>query len=171
MPGFFLSIILTSLMLMSAVVPQNTIFSNVTFTAIFLTVIVYILWKAISKNLRNNRINWHHLILTSLTCSIIAAFFFSAFSFIYARDISPGYLQELLQQAKVLWIDKNYTADALATQGEWTWLKTPINFAVNNFKVLMLVLAVFSVILSTTFYFRYKNNHPYNNAHDPQLIF
>jgi hypothetical protein len=172
MPGFFLSIILTSLMLMSAVVPHNTRFSNIAFTAIFLSVIVYVLWKAISRNSRNHRLNWMHLIATGLSCSVITAVFFSAFSFIYARDISPGYLHQLLEQSKLLWVEKNYSATAIAGQGEWEWFKTPFNFAMNNFRALMAVFAVFSVILSTIFYIRNRNNAPYHEyAQDPQLIF
>ena len=171
MPGFLLSIILTSLMLMSAVVPHNTRFSNIAFTAIFLSAIVYILWRAIARMQRNQKLNYVQLMATGLSTSVIAAICFSAFSFIYARDISPGYLHQLLEQSKLLWVDRNYSTAAVAG-GDWTWFKTPFNFAVSNFKVLMAVFVFFSFVLSSIFYLRNRNNHPYKEyAQDPQLIF
>lgn len=170
MPGFLLSIILTSLMLMSAVVPHNTRFSNIAFTAIFLSAIVFMLWKTIARIQRNQKVNFVQLMMTGLSTSVIAAVCFSAFSFIYARDISPGYLHQLLEQSKIAWVDKNYSAASF--QGDWAWFKTPFNFAVSNFKVLMAVFVFFSFVLSTIFYFRNRNNHPYKEyAQDPQLIF
>lgn len=170
MPGFLLSIILTSLMLMSAVVPHNTRFSNIAFTAIFLSAIVFILWKTIARIRRNEKLSFMQLLITGLSTSVIAAICFSAFSFIYARDISPGYLHQLLEQSKIAWVDKNYSAASV--QGTWSWFKTPFNFAVSNFKVLMAVFVFFSVVLSSIFYLRNRNNHPYKEyAQDPQLIF
>jgi RsiW-degrading membrane proteinase PrsW (M82 family) len=69
-------------------------------------------------------------------------------------------------QSQANWLQRNYSAQSITTQGEWVWLKTPWNFAFNNLQVMLLVLFVISMFIAFVYYSRNRNKVPQHESHD-----
>jgi magnesium-transporting ATPase (P-type) len=170
--GLILSIILILGTMCRILLPADTTGANLTFSIIFVSAIAIVLWIAMEKYCRSNSPSWSNLSVLSIITSITTAVLFSTASFIYTRYFSSGYLSDLMEQSKQNWLDRNYSAQSIATQGEWTWYKTPWNFAFNNLQVMLVVLFVISLFIAFVYYSKNRNKVPQHESHDNhELIF
>lgn len=164
--GLILTIILILGTLCRIVFPADTVGANLTFTLIFVFAITVTLWLAMIRYNRSVTASWTNLSLVAIITSVTTAVVFSTASFIYTRYISPGYLSYLMEQSQQNWLQRSYS------QGEWTWYKTPWNFAFNNLQVMMVVLFVISLFIAFVYYSKNRNKTPLHEDHNNhELIF
>lgn len=170
--GFILTIILILGTMCRILLPADTTLANLTFTIIFVFAITITLWIAMDRYSRSTIASWSNLNLVAIITSVITAVLFSIASFIYTRYFSPGYLSDLMEQSRQNWLDRNVSAQNISTQGEWTWYKTPWNFAFNNLQVMLVVLFVISLFIAFVYYSKNRNKIPqHENHNNHELIF
>jgi Protein of unknown function (DUF4199) len=175
--GIVAGLILTIIMILGTVCrilfPATTTVANLTFIIIFVSSITITLWIALTNYSKSAVGNWSSLNLISIVTSVTTAILFSAVSFIYTRYISPaGYLSDLMEHSKQNWLQRNYSGQTLASQGEWAWYRTPQNFAFNNLQVMLVVLFVISLFVAYVYYSVNRNKIPQHESHhNHELIF
>ena len=170
--GLILTIILILGTMCRILLPADTTGANLTFTIIFVFAITLTFWVALSRFSRSITPSWSNLSLVAIITSLTTALLFSTASFIYTRFFSTGYLSDLMEQSKQNWLDRSYSAQSLSTQGEWTWYKTPWNFAFNNLQVMLVVLFVISLFIAFVYYSKNRNKIPqHENHNNHELIF
>lgn len=170
--GLILTIILILGTMCRILLPADTTIANLTFTIIFVSAITIVLWIAMERYSRSSSPAWSNLTVISIITSITTAVLFSTASFIYTRFFSSGYLSDLMVQTKQNWLQRNYSAESIAGQGEWTWYKTPWNFAFNNLQVMLVVLFVISMFIAVVYYTKNRNKLSLHEGHNNhELIF
>jgi hypothetical protein len=170
--GLVLTFVLISGTFCRIVFPADTVGANLTFTLIFVFAITITLWFAMTRYSRSIAASWSNLSLVAIVTSITTAVLFSTASFIYTRFISPGYLSYLMEQSEQNWLQRNYSAESITSQGEWTWYKTPWNFAFNNLQVMLVVLFVISLFIAFVYYSKNRHKTPLHEDHNNhELIF
>ena len=174
--GIITGLILTIILIMGTIcrilLPSDTAGANFTFTLMFVSAITITLWIAMSRYSRSLAASWSSLSLVAVITSITTAVLFSTASFIYTRYFSTGYLSDLMAQSKDNWLQRNYSAQTITSQGEWTWFKTPWNFAFNNLQLMLVVLFVISLCIAFVYYSKNRNKIPLHEDHDNhELIF
>lgn len=173
--GIISGLILTVIMILGTILriykPADTTGANLTFTIIFLSAIILVLWIAMERYTKTNSFTWSYLNLIAIATTITTAVVFSAASFIYT-SFSSKYLSHLMVEAKKNWIEQNYSAQTIASQGEWTWYRTPWNFAFNNLQVMLMVLFVFSLFVAFVYYSKNRSRTLQHDGHNNhELIF
>lgn len=170
--GLILTIIFILGTMCRVLLPAYTTVANLTFTIIFLAAITIVLWIAMQRYSKTNLPSWSNLSVIAILTTITTALLFSTVSFIYTRFFSSGYLSDLMLKSKETWIDKGYSSESIAGQGEWTWYRTPWNFAFNNLQVMLMVLFVISLFIAIVFYSKNRNKLSLHEGHDNhELIF
>ena len=170
--GFILTIILIVGTMCRILLPADTFVANLTFIVIFVFAIATALWMAMERYSRSAVASWSTLNLVSIVTSITTAVLFSTASIMYTRFFAPGYLSGLMEQSKQNWVQRNYSAQNISVQGEWTWDKTSWNFAFNNLQVMLVVLFVISLLIAFVYYSKYRNRVPlHENHNNHELIF
>jgi hypothetical protein len=170
--GLILTVILVMGTMCRIVLPADTFGANLTFTIIFVFAITITLWIALTRYSKSIATTWSNLSLVAIITSITTAVLFSTASFIYTRFFSTSYLSDLMEQSRQNWIDRNYSAQTITGQGEWTWYKTPWNFAFNNLQVMLVVLFVISLCIAFVYYSKNRNKVPlHENHNNHELIF
>lgn len=174
--GIITGLILTVFMILGTVCrklfPANTTGANLIFTIAFIAAIAIILWIAMERYSRFTSHSWTSLGVISIFTSITAAILFSTASFIYGRFFSSTYLSQLVAQAKQRWVEREYSTQSVTGSGEWTWYRTPWNFAFNNLQAMLVVLFVISLCIAFVYYSKNRhkiNLHEGHNNHE--LIF
>jgi hypothetical protein len=152
--------------------PADTIGANLTFTIIFISAISIALWVAMEHYSKSNLPTWTNLTVISITASLTTALLFSTTSFIYTKFFSSGYLSGLMEKTSQNWIENSYSSSSIASQGEWTWYKTPWNFAFNNLQVMLVVLFVIAVFVAFLYYTKNRSKLSLHEGHNNhELIF
>lgn len=170
--GLILTIILVMGTMCRILLPADTAGANLTFIIIFVFAITITLWIAMSRYSRSTIATWSNLSLVSIITTITTALVFSTASFLYTRYFTTGYLSDLMERSKQNWLDRNYSAQSISSQGEWTWYRTPWNFAFNNLQVMLLVLFVISMFIAFVYYSKNRNKIPeHENHNNHELIF
>jgi RsiW-degrading membrane proteinase PrsW (M82 family) len=170
--GLILTIILMMGTMCRILLPADTAGANLTFTIIFISAIIIVLWIAMARYSRSTAASLSNLSLVSVIASITTSLVFSTASFIYTRFFSTGYLSDLMEKSRDNWLQRNYSAQSISTQGEWTWYKTPWNFAFNNLQVMLVVLFVISLFIAFVYYSKNRNKVPlHENHNNHELIF
>jgi RsiW-degrading membrane proteinase PrsW (M82 family) len=170
--GLILTIVLVLGTLCRILLPADTFGANLTFTIIFISVITASLWIAMTRYSRSLAANWTNLSVVAVVTSVTTAVLFSTASFIYTRYFPTRYLSELMVQSKQNWLQRDYSTQSLTPQGEWTWIKTPWNFAFNNLQVMLVVLFVISLFIAFVYYSKNRNKIPLHEDHNNhELIF
>lgn len=174
--GIIAGVILTVIMILGTICrklfPADTTGANLTFIVVFIAAIAIILWIAMERYSRFTSHSWTSLGVISVFTSITAAILFSTASFIYGRFFSSTYLSQLIAQAEQRWAERQYSAQSITGQDEWTWYRTPWNFAFNNLQVMLVVLFVISLCIAFVYYSKNRdkiNLHEGHNNHE--LIF
>ena len=170
--GLILTVVLSLGILCRILIPADTRGANLTFTIIFITAITITLWISMERYTRSGSPTWTSLSLISIITTISTAFLFSTASFIFTRYFPSRYLSDLMEASKQNWLERGYSAQSIAGQGEWTWYKTPWNFAFNNLQVMLVVLFVISLCIAVIYYTKNRNKvaqHENHNNHE--LIF
>lgn len=173
--GIITGLIITVIMILGTICriyfPADTTGANLTFTVIFVSAITIVLWLAMERFTKSNSFTRSNLNLIAVVTTITTAVLFSAASFIYT-SFSPKYLSGLMGEAKQNWIERNYSAQSIASQGEWTWYRTPWNFAFNNLQVMLMVLFVISFCIAFVYYSKNRSRTLQHHGHDNhELIF
>ena len=170
--GFILSIILMLGTMCRMFLPGHTTIANLTFTIIFISVIVIALWVAMGSYSRSVSPSWSNLAFISIITTITTSVLFSTLSFIYSRFFSSRLLSYVAEQSKPNWLEPGYSAQSIAAQGELTWYKIPWNFAFNNLQVMLVVLFVISLFIAFVYYSKNRNKIPQHESHNNhELIF
>jgi RsiW-degrading membrane proteinase PrsW (M82 family) len=153
-------------------IPADTAGANLTFTIIFISSITITLWLFMERYSRRNSPTWTNLSIIAIVTTISSAFLFSTASFIFTRYFPTRYLSDLMEASKQNWLERSYSAQSIAGQGDWSWYKTPWNFAFNNLQVMLVVLFVISLFIAFVYYSKNRNKvtqHENHNNHE--LIF
>lgn len=170
--GLILTIVLILGTICRIVLPANTTGANLTFTLIFMAVITITLWIAMTRYSRSLAATWSNLSLVAVIASFTTAILFSTASLIYTRNFSQGYLSHLMEKSRQKWLQDSYSNQSLSSLGEWTWYKTPWNFAFNNLQVMLVVLFVISLFIAFVYYSKNRNKVPlHENHNNHELIF
>jgi len=170
--GIILTIILILGTLCRIVLQADTVVANLTFIIIFIIAIAGTLWIAMERYNRSSITSWSLLNLVAIITSITTALLFSTANFMYSRYFSTGYLSDLVNQSKQDWLQRNYSAQSISSQGEDDLYKTPWNFAFNNLEVMLVVLFVISLLIAFVYYSKNRNKvRLHENHHNHELIF
>lgn len=170
--GAILAIIFTAISYSRIMLPSNSKAANITFLIVILSCVVATLWLAMNRYSRYSKVRWTHLNLISIVAGVTTALIFSTASFVYAQYIQPDYLSDLMKQSKQHWIDNYYSLGSIAGQGEWFWYSTPLSFALNDFKIVFLVLLVLSTCVAFVYYSKNKHKIPdHSDSRNHELIF
>lgn len=170
--GLILTIILVLGTMCRILLPADTTGANLTFTIIFIAAITMVLWISMERYSRSMSPTWGSLGMVSIITSVTTAVLFSSAGFIYTRFFSTGYLSDLMEQSKQNWLERGYSAQNISIQGEWTWYKTPWNFAFNNLQVMLVALFVISIFIAFVYYTKNRNKIPQHASHNNhELIF
>src|SRR3990170_4176980 len=119
--GLILTVILILGTLCRIYKPADTTVANLTFTIIFVSTIAITLWIAMEQYSKSTSPNWSSLSLISIITSLTTAVLFSTASFIYTRYFSSVFLSDLMEKASQNWLQRSYSEQSIAGQGEWTW--------------------------------------------------
>jgi len=148
----------------------DTFTANLLFLIFFFGSIVTVLWLSLNHYCRNSAVRWMSLSTTGVVASLIAALLVSLHGFMYSRFSDPAYLDEIMQLSKQKWQTTNQAAESFI--GSWTWFQTPINSALLNFRDLIVLLFIISIIISVVFYFFNRKRTPNQpGKEDHELIF
>ncbi len=170
--GLILTVILILGTLCRIFRPADTTGANLTFTIIFVSAISAVLWIVMEQYSKSNLPTWTNLTIISIMASVTTALLFSTSSFIYTRFFSSGYLSDLMEKSSQNWIERNYSSAGITAQGEWTWYRTPWNFAFNNLQVMLVVLFIISVFVAFLYYTKNRNKLSLHEGHNNhELIF
>lgn len=170
--GLILTVVLILGTMCRIFLPADTTGANLTFTIIFISAISIALWIAMEQYSKSNVPTWSNLTVVAVLSSITTALLFSTISFIYTRFFSSGYLSDLMEKSRQNWIERSYSTDSIAAQGEWTWYKTPWNFAFNNLQVMLVVLFVISMFIAFLYYTKNRSKLSLHEGHNNhELIF
>lgn|SRR5688572_8543079 len=174
--GIVTGVILTVIMILGTICrilfPANTTGANLTFSLVFISAVAIVLWIAMERYSRFSSFTWTNLGVISIFTSITTAILFSTASFIYTRFFDPRYLSDLMANAKQGWAERGYSAQSISGQVEWTWYKTPWNFAFNNLQLMLVVLFVISLFIAFVYYSKNRNKINLHEGHDNhELIF
>ena len=166
--GIIISVFFVGAPYIRAILP-DTVTSDILFFTVFFGCIATTLWLSLNYYCKSSAVKWSSLNITSIITSIIAAMMVSIAGFIYTRFIHPGYLGELVKSSGQDLPQKNFSS---LDDGEWTWFKTPVNFALYNFQDIIIVLFLFSLLIAALYYARNRNRLPGQiNANHHELIF
>lgn len=171
--GFFTGIIISAILIGGTYLRRflpDTFTANLLFLILFFGSIVTTLWLSLNHYCKTSEVKWMSLNITGIISSIIAALLVSFHGFLYSRFKDPAYFDEIMKIPAANWQKRNYISQTFT--GEWTWFRTPANYALNNFKDLMIVLFLISVIIAAIYYIRNRNRLPDADHHKNQeLIF
>lgn len=167
--GIFISAILIGGTYLRRLLP-DTFTANLLFLTLFFGSIVATLWYSLNYYCKTSAVKWMSLNVTGIISSIIAALLVSFHGFLYSRFKDPGYFDEIMKMPDQGFAKRNDIQQSF--MGEWTWFQTPVNYALNNFRDLMVVLFILSLAIAAIFYIRNRNRLPENDHHKNQeLIF
>lgn len=171
--GFFTGVIISGLLIGATYVRRflpDTFTANLLFLTVFFGGIVSVLWLSLNHYCKNSAVRWKSLSITGIISSLIAALLVSLHGFMYSRFTDPAYFQEIMQLSKQKWQKTNDAAESFI--GNWTWFQSPVNSAWYNFRDLIVVLVVLSVIIAVIYYLRNRNRLPYpDHKENHELIF
>jgi hypothetical protein len=170
--GFFTGVVISAILIGATYVRRflpDTFTANLLFLTLFFGSIVTVIWLSLNLYSRSIRVRWMSLSLTGIVASLIAASLVSVHSFIYSRLKDPYYVDEIMQLSQQKWKTTHTAAgkfvDNLA-------VFSPADFALNNFRDLMLVLFFISLTIAAIYYLRHRNRIPDNpSTKNQELIF
>ena len=170
--GLILAIVLILGTLSRMLLLANTGGANLIFTIIFISAIIITMWIAMNRYCRSLAATWSNLSIVAVITSITTAVLFSVASLIYTKYFSTEYLSYLKEQSKANWLNRNYSTQSIAGQGEWTLYNTPWNFSFSNLQLMLVVLFGISLFIAFVYYSRNRNKVPLHESHDNhELIF
>ncbi len=150
--GVILSLIFIGAGLLRHSVPDTTIAQQLFFYGLFLLMTFSVFWISLNYFTRSTSARWGILNVCGLTSSVVAAVIFSVTTYFYTQYIDTTYLPQLMQQAQ-----QNYSSASVFKQGEWTWFKSPYNFALSNFQTSIVLLGIISLLTSSVYYLMNRN--------------
>jgi len=146
----------------------DTFTANLLFLIVFVGSIVTVLWLSLNHYCRNSAIKWLSLGATGIIASLIASGLVTMHGFMYSGFYDKAYLTQIMHISKEKWKDTNEAAESIIGG----WFRTPIDSALYNFRDLIVLLMVTSLIISIVFYLFNRKRSPNHNAkEDHELIF
>jgi hypothetical protein len=132
------------------------------------TIALLIAMKQYNRNTEHD--GWKKYMLTGSIATLTTAAIFSAASYIHTRFIDREYLSQLMERSRNL-VQQNSSVQSITEQGE-NWFKTPFNFALNNFRMMSIVLFIITVLVSSIYHTVRKNRlHRLKYNSHPELIY
>lgn len=133
----------------------DTFTANLLFLLLFFSGIVAVIWLSLRYYSRTSTVKWMSLSLMGVISSIIAALLVTAHGFMYSRFSDPYYFDEILQFSKQEWARTNSAAESLI--GDWSWFNNTFDYALYNFRDLIVALFLISLTIAAIFYIRNRN--------------
>jgi len=171
--GFFTGITISVILIGGTYLRRflpDTFTANLLFLILFFGSIVTAIWVSLSCFCKNSAVKLMSMNVTGVISSIIAALLVSIHGFLYSRFKDSGYLDEIMKFSRHGWENKSVSGDSFI--GEWTWFQNPANYALYNFRDLMISLFLISIFITIIFYVRHRNRQPDpGNQKNHELIF
>jgi hypothetical protein len=171
--GFFTGIIISAILIGGTYLRRflpNTFTANLLFLTFFFGSIVTVLWLSLNHYCKTSAVKWKSLSITGIISSLIAALLVTLHGLMYSRFTDPAYLDEIMQLSKEKWQNTNNAAESFI--GSWTWYQTPMNYALYNFRDLMIGLILISVTIALIYYLLNRKRLPADgNKRNHELIF
>lgn len=170
--GLFTGIIISAILIGGTYLRRflpDTFTANLLFLMFFFGSIVTVLWLSLHHYCKTSGVKWRSLTVTGIMASIIAALVVSVHSFMYSRFSDPAYLDEIMALSKEKWQHTNEAAESFI--GNWTWFRSPFDAALYNFRDLIVLLLIISVIISAVYYLMNRKRHPDRRNENHEWIF
>ena len=169
--GFFTGIIISAILISGTYVRRflpDTFTANLLFLTLFFGSIVATTWWSLNYYCKTSAVKWMSLNVTGIISSIIAALAVSIHGFMYSRFMVSGYMDEIMKVSEGQWQKQSQSAESLL--GEW--FQTPANYALYNFRDLMIVLFLITLTIAAIYYIRHRNRRPdHYSDKNQELIF
>jgi len=165
--GIFLSVVLIAGVYLMTTVQFKSIPVNLMVIPVIVSVATIALLIAMKQYNRNTEHDgWKKYMLTGSIATLTTAAIFSAASYIHTRFIDRGFLSQLMERSRQNLLPQNSSA-----QGE-NWFKTPFDFALNNFGMMLIVLFIITLLVSSIYHTVRKNRlHKLKYNSHPELIY
>lgn len=148
----------------------DTFTANLLFLIFFFGSIVTVLWLSFNHYCKTSAVRWKSLSITGIVSSIMAALLVSMHGYLYSRVSNRNYIEEIILLSRQKWEKTNTAAESVL--GDWTWFQTPVRYAIDNFKELIVLLALISLVITVVFYLLNRKRHPHHLTHkNEELIF
>ena len=170
--GLFTGVIISAILIGGTYLRRflpDTFTANLVFLTFFFGSIVSVLWLSLHHYCKNSAVRWKSLTFTGIVSSIIAALLVSIHGFMYSRLSDPAYLDEIMLSSKEKWQQTNDAAESFI--GQLNLLHSPIDLALYNFRDLIVLLVLISLVISIVFYLFYRKRHPHRPKENHELIF
>ena len=170
--GIFLSVFLIAGTYLMTTVQFKTIPVKLMVIPVVVSLATIALLIAMKQYNRNSEhAGWKKYMLTGSIATLTTAAIFSAASYVHTRFIDRGYLSQLLERSKHTFVQQNSSNQSIAGQGA-DWFKTPFNFALNNFTMMLIVLFIITILVSSIYHTVRKNRlHRLKYNSNPELIY
>lgn len=168
--GIILSLIFIGAGLVRHWIPVTTAGTQWVFLGIFIFLIMATFWVSMSYYSRSVSAKWGKINLTGFVASFIAAFIFSTAAYLYTEHLDPSYLSLMMKQDQKSFVASDLTVSAISGDNKWSWLNSPYNFALSNFKDSMAILLVVGLFIGSMLHLRYKNRKE-DDFKNHELIF
>lgn len=170
--GLFTGVIISAILIGGTYLRRflpDTFTANLVFLTFFFGSIVSVLWLSLHHYCKKSAVRWKSLTFTGIVSSIIAALLVSIHGFLYSRLSDPAYLDEIMLSSREKWQKTNDAAESFI--GQLNLLHSPIDLALYNFRDLIVLLVLISLVISVVFYLFYRKRHPPRLKDNHELIF
>jgi hypothetical protein len=167
--GLFTGVIISTILIGGTFLRRflpDTFTANLVFLTLFFGSIVTVLWLSLHHYCKKSAVKWKSLTTSGIISSVIAALLVSVYSFLYGRFSDPIYLDEIMQFSKQKWQKTNHVAETFIG----SLFRSPFDLALNNFRDLMVLLIIISIVISIVFYLINRNRVP-RSRENHELIF
>lgn len=168
--GVFTGIIISAILIGGTYLRRflpDTFTANLLFLLIFFGSIVTVLWLSLHHYCKKSAVKWKSLTISGIFSSLIAALLVSVYSLMYSRFTDPNYLDEIMQFSKQKWQKTNDAAETFIGN----FFRSPVDIALYNFRDLIVLLIIISIVISIVFYLFNRNRLPRSHKENHELIF